>query len=50
MGRTEPRSCSVHRYHTIFGGEPGPATGAEGDKLRNWFEEETKALVASAKR
>jgi thiol-disulfide isomerase/thioredoxin len=34
---------------TIFGGWFGPATGAEGDKLRKWFEEETKKLVASAK-
>ena len=34
---------------TIFGGWFGPATGAEGEKLRKSFEESTKELLASAK-
>ena len=32
----------------VFGGWLGPATGAEGERLRAWFEESTQALVASA--
>ena len=34
---------------TVFGGWFGPATGADGEKLRKWFEESTKTLVAAAK-
>jgi thiol-disulfide isomerase/thioredoxin len=33
----------------VFGGWFGPATGAEGEKLRQWFEEQTKELVGTAK-
>jgi thiol-disulfide isomerase/thioredoxin len=29
----------------VFGGWFGPATGAEGERLRAWFEEQTKTLV-----
>ena len=32
---------------TVFGGWFGPATGAEGEKFRRWFAEETRSLVAS---
>jgi thiol-disulfide isomerase/thioredoxin len=34
---------------TIFGGWFGPATGAENDKLRTWFEAATKQLVEGAR-
>jgi thiol-disulfide isomerase/thioredoxin len=33
----------------VFGGWFGPATGAEGERLRQWFEQSTKELVATAK-
>jgi thiol-disulfide isomerase/thioredoxin len=33
----------------VFGGWFGPATGAEGDKQRQWFEDQIKELVSSAK-
>ncbi len=32
---------------TAFGGWFGPATGPDGEKLRKWFEESTKLLVAT---
>jgi thiol-disulfide isomerase/thioredoxin len=35
---------------TVFGGWFGPATGAEGEKLRTWLDGEIKKLVESAKR
>jgi hypothetical protein len=33
---------------SLFGGWFGPATGAEGERLRAWFEESTRTLVAGA--
>ncbi len=33
----------------VFGGWFGPATGAEGERLRAWFEEQTKELVESSR-
>jgi thiol-disulfide isomerase/thioredoxin len=33
----------------VFGGWFGPATGAEGERLRQWFEGQVKDLIASTK-
>lgn len=35
---------------TLFGGWFGPATGAEGEKQRAWFEDSVKALVEASPR
>jgi thiol-disulfide isomerase/thioredoxin len=35
---------------TVFGGWFGPATGAESEKLRTWFDGELQKLVESAKK
>ncbi len=34
---------------TSFGGWFGPATGADGEKLRKWFDDSVKTLVTAAK-
>ncbi|HEU4733600.1 MAG TPA: TlpA disulfide reductase family protein [Kofleriaceae bacterium] len=35
---------------TVFGGWFGPATGADGEQLRAWFEAEIRKLIESARR